>query len=152
MQQTLNIKQKVCFCQCPPCFFGTVGTVFEAKEAPRVIQQSIKKRACVQEGFSKVLNAKSGQNGSQTCFSPSISTPKGGQCEQNGSFFLLKWEAFLVTCRPQSKSRNLEQTLALRIQTKGSDPPKMQLFVRLRVKNECQNQARKKRGKNQLQG
>ena len=48
--------------------------------------------------------------------------------EQNGSFFLLKWEVFLVKCRPPSKSRNLEQTLALRMYAKGSDPPKMLLF------------------------
>ena len=34
----------------------------------------------------------------------------------------------MVKCRPQSKSRNLEQTLALRMYTKGSDAPKMLLF------------------------
>ena len=48
--------------------------------------------------------------------------------EQNGSFFLSKWDVLSIKCWPQSKSRNLEQTLALRMYTKGSDPPKMQLF------------------------
>ena len=41
---------------------------------------------------------------------------------------LSKWNVFPIKCRPQSKSRNLEQTLALRMYTKGSDAPKMLLF------------------------
>ena len=37
------------------------------------------------------------------------------------------------------KSRNLEQTLALRIQTKGSDPSKMVLFMQLGVEKATNN-------------
>ena len=48
----------------------------------------------------------------------------GAQSDQNGSLFWLKWEPFVVKNRIFLKSPNIEQTLALRMQNKGSAPLK----------------------------
>ena len=58
--------------------------------------------------------------------------------------------------RPRSKSRNLEQTLALPIQTKGSDPLKMLLFravgCKKRMPERGEENWRKKGGKGKENG
>ena len=57
---------------------------------------------------------------------------------------------------PRPKKRNHEQTLALRIQTKGSDPSEMLLFhvvgCKKRVKERGKEQGRKKGGKGEEKG
>ena len=53
----------------------------------------------------------------------------------------------MIKCGPVSKRPNLEQTLAGRIRTKGSDVWEMLFFELLRAKKGSQNEARDKRDK-----
>ena len=68
-----------------------------------------------------------------------------------GGFLREKVKFFLIKYGPQSKSRNLEQTFALPIQTKGSDPLKMLLFravgYKKRVPERGEEDGMKKGGK-----
>ena len=96
----------------PKSGFGAIlGSILEAKMLPKGGQKLIK-------NYTKKRHSKKRSPGS-------ICDHKS---EPNGSFFLSKWDVFSIKCRPRSKSRNLEQTLALRMYTKGSDAPKLLLF------------------------
>ena len=68
-----------------------------------------------------------------------------GKVRKNTRFSGRKKEGFLIKCRPVCERPSLEQTLAGRIRTKGSDVWKMLFFVLLRAEKWSQNVDRKKR-------